>query len=93
MEAISYFGESAMATCTDHRERLAEVTNVTTPRLLIHGHYHKPMYGTYLHKDENNTPGDVRGLGQGLNPLANFTMVFNFDEVKNRIKELDTLKK
>lgn len=93
MEAMEYFGVSELAYCTDHRERLAEVTNVTTPRLLIHGHYHKAMYGTYVHRDENNTVGDVRGLAEGRNSLNNYTMRFNFDEVKKRIEELDTIKK
>jgi len=93
MEAIEYFGEQAMADCIDHRDRLAEVTNVTTPRLLIHGHYHMSMYGTYFHEDEDNTSGDVRGLHQGMASLNNYTMRFNFDEVKNRIKVLDTIKK
>ncbi len=93
MEAIEYFGAEAMASCTDHRERLAEVTNVTTPRLLIHGHYHMSMYGTYVHGDDKNTVGDVRGLHQGLSSLNNYTMRFNFDEAKKRIEELDTIKK
>jgi calcineurin-like phosphoesterase family protein len=88
-EAIRYFGEDALAYCTDHRERLAEVTNVTTPRLLIHGHYHMGMFGTYRHQDDNNTTGDVIGLHQGLGPLQSFTMRFNFNDTKKRIEELD----
>lgn len=93
LEAMEYFGVNEVAYCTDHRERLAEVTNVTTPRLLIHGHYHMSMYGTYAHRDEKNTLGIVRGLHQGMSSLNNYTMVFNFDEVKNSIAELDMIKK
>jgi len=93
MEAIEYFGASEVATCVDHRDRLAEVTNVTTPRLLIHGHYHMSMFGTYFHEDENNTSGDVRGLHHGVSPLSAYTTVFNFDEVKARIEILDMIKK
>jgi hypothetical protein len=93
MEAIEYFSAESVAYAIDHRDRLAEVTNVTIPRLLIHGHYHMSMYGTYFHEDENNTSGDVRGLHQGASSINNYTMVFNFDEVKNRIEELDMIKK
>jgi calcineurin-like phosphoesterase family protein len=93
MEAMEYFGHAEVEYCTDHRNRLAEVTNVTTPRLLIHGHYHRSMYGTYTHQDENSTMGYVRGLDQGLAPLSNFTMVFSFDSVKTSIEELDNMSK
>lgn len=91
--AIEYYGAAEVAYCTDHRDRLAEVTNVTTPRLLIHGHYHKAMYGTYMHGDDNNTMGDVRGLDEGRSPITNYTMRLNFDDVKRRIEELDKITK
>lgn len=92
-EALEYFGAEMLATCTWHREQLKRVTDITTPRILIHGHYHMSMYGTYVHGDENHTVGDVRGLHQGFAPVENFTMVFDFDEIKGRISTLDTIKK
>jgi predicted phosphodiesterase len=93
LDAIRYFGAEMVATCTEHRKMLQRVTDVTTPRILIHGHYHMSMYGTYVHGDEKHTLGDVRGLHQGLAPVNNFCMRFNFDEAKKRIEELDNIKK
>lgn len=91
LEAIEYFGASEVEYCTDHRDRLAEVTNVTTPRILIHGHYHMSMFNTYRHEDENKTTAYVRGLHHGVSPLHSYTMVFNFDEIKKSIEQLDAM--
>lgn len=93
LEAIEYFGAEMVATCNEHRKILKQVTDVTTPRILIHGHYHMSMYGTYVHGDEKHTVGDVRGLHQGFAPVNNFCMIFSFDEAKKRIEELDSIKK
>jgi hypothetical protein len=90
---MKYFGVDSVAECTDHRERLAEVTNVTTPRLLFHGHYHKQMTGVYIHKDEKNTVGQVFGLDEGAAKLPYHTFVFDFVWAKERIEQLDALKK
>jgi calcineurin-like phosphoesterase family protein len=89
MSAMRYFGKENLAACTDHRFRLQEVTDVTAPRLLFHGHYHKRMHGVYMHGDDNHTVGEVYGLDQGLGSLANHTFVFDFDKAKERIEELD----
>lgn len=89
--AMKYYGKEALAACTDHRKRLQEVTDVTTPRLLFHGHYHKPMTGVYLHGDEKHTVGEVFGLDQGLAKLPSHTFTFTFDWAKNRIQELDNI--
>lgn len=91
--AMKYFGVDSVAQCTDHRERLAEVTNVTTPRLLFHGHYHKQMTGIYIHRDEKNTVGQVFGLDEGAAKLPYHTFVFDFVWAKERIEQLDALKK
>lgn len=93
LEAMRYFGSDMLAYTTEHRKLLQRVTDVTTPRILIHGHYHMSMYGTYVHGDEKHTVGDVRGLHQGTASLASHTMVFDFDEIKKRIEELDAIKK
>lgn len=91
MRAMKYFGKENLAACTDHRKRLQEVTDVTTPRLLFHGHYHKPMNGIYMHEDEKHTVGEVFGLDQGLAKLSSHTFTFDFEWAKNRIKELDNI--
>ena len=91
VKAMKYFGKENLAACTDHRRRLQEVTDVTTPRLLFHGHYHKKMTGVYLHGDDENTVGEVIGLDQGLGSLPNHTFIFNFDKAKERIEELDKI--
>lgn len=91
LSAMKYFGKEHLVACTDHRKRLQEVTDVTTPRLLFHGHYHKKMGGIYWHGDEKNTVGEVFGLDQGLGTLPNHTFVFNFDKAKERIEELDNI--
>lgn len=93
LEAMRYFGSDMLAYTTEHRKLLQRVTDVTTPRILFHGHYHMSMYGTYVHGDENHTVGDVRGLHQGTAPLASHTVLFDFDEINNRIEELNNIKK
>ena len=47
-----------------HRKRLAEVVNTTSPALIMHGHYHKFMQGTYK-ADGANRFCDVIGLDEG----------------------------
>lgn len=91
VKAMKYFGKEQLAACTDHRKRLQEVTDVTTPRILYHGHYHKRMSGIYLHGDDNNTVGEVFGLDQGLGTIFNHTSIFHFDWAKERIEELDRI--
>jgi calcineurin-like phosphoesterase family protein len=91
--ALKYYGAEALATCTDHRDRLAEVTNVTTPRILFHGHYHQKMSGIYVHQDENHTVGDVFGLDEGRAKLHLHTFILDFEWAKKRIEELDTITK
>lgn len=89
--AIRYFGADVLNYCSNHRETLARVTNVTTPRLLFHGHYHKYMEGIYVHRDEKNTVGYVYGLDQGLGQVKQNVMVFDFDWAKEKIEKLNNI--
>lgn len=89
--AIKYFGQDALQYCTEHRKLLQRVTDVTAPRILIHGHYHTAMRGTYFHGDAKYTAGDVFGLDQGLAKLSAHTLRFIPDRIKERIAELDNL--
>ena len=91
LQAVKYYGKDALQYCTIHRKLLQRVTDVTTPRMLIHGHYHERMGGTYFHGDDNFTAGDVIGLDEGRAALYRHTMVFDFERAKERITELDTL--
>ena len=93
LSAMKYFGAESLSYCTEHRKLLQRVTDVTTPRLLIHGHYHTGMKGTYIHGDEKHTIGDVIGLHEGRGPFWNHVHVFDFDLAKMRIEELDKIKK
>lgn len=90
-EAMRYFGADVVNQCTQHRKLLKEVTDVVTPRLLFHGHYHKWMEGHFTHNDDNSTVAYVRGLDQGLGPLRKFTYILDLDGAKKEIKKLDTL--
>lgn len=91
MQAMKYFGKENLVACTNHRKRLQEVTDVTTPRLLFHGHYHKSMQGFYLHEDDSSTVGEVFGLDQGLAKIPSHTFTFDFEWAKKRIDELDNI--
>lgn len=66
--AATYFGGEALEICTEHRKTLQRVTDAVTPRVLIHGHYHRLMEGDYRHADGSN--GYVLGLGEGRQPLS-----------------------
>lgn len=89
--AMRYFGADVLNECTNHRKLLQEVTDVTIPRLLFHGHYHKWMEGHVLHNDSNNTVGYVRGLDQGLGHINKFTYVLDLNEVKEEIEKLNMI--
>lgn len=89
--AVKYFGQDALHYTTLHRKLLQRVTDVVAPRVLIHGHYHTAMRGTYFHGDDKFTAGDVIGLDQGLASLPKHTLLFNPEQAKERIAELDTL--
>lgn len=91
LSAMKYYGKESLASCTAHRKRLQEVTDVTTPRLLFHGHYHKSMTGVYLHGDDKHTIGEVYGLDEGLAKIQAHTFTFDFDKAKERIAELDNI--
>lgn len=91
--AMEYYGAEMLANCTTHRAVLKQVTDVTIPRILMHGHYHKAMEGIYAHGDSKNTTGFVRGLDEGSTPLEKYTTVFSFDEARAMIEKLDTIKK
>lgn len=91
MSAMKYYGKENLAACTDHRFRLKEVTDVITPRLLFHGHYHEYMTGVYVHGDDKHTVGEVFGLDEGFGPFMKHIFVFDFDKAKRRIAELDTV--
>lgn len=47
-----------------HRKRLAQVVNPTSPALIMHGHYHKYMVGTYTPAGASRSC-DVIGLDEG----------------------------
>lgn len=89
--AVKYFGKDALHYCTIHRKLLQRVTDVTAPRILIHGHYHAAMRGTYFHGDDKFTVGDVIGLDQGLGKISDHTVVFQWEQAKERIAVLDTI--
>lgn len=91
LSAVKYFGKDALQYCTIHRKLLQRVTDEITPRILIHGHYHAPMRGTYFHGDDKFTVGDVIGLDQGLGKMSDHTLLFIWDQVKERIAVLDNI--
>lgn len=88
--AISHFGPQAVKYCTEHRQRLAEITNKLTPRLLFHGHFHKFMQGTYVHMDENATTAKVIGLNQGTDQNHG-SMKVSFGHIKREIHSLNCI--
>lgn len=82
--AGEYYGDDNLEICTEHRKKLQEVTDVTRPRYLYHGHYHQFMTYGYQH------PGDehdsyVVGLDEGGAMLGKHAIVLDFEVI---IREL-----
>ena len=86
--AVRDFGGDMVDYCQAHRSRLAEVTDVVQPRILLHGHYHRHMAGTYRHTGSEKV-NLVYGLDQGSARLAQTTRKFTTDEVNTTVRLLD----
>lgn len=82
MAAAKFYGRDILDICTDHRIKLAEVTDVVTPKILFHGHYHRYMTGSYRHNDADRSYGRVIGLDQGQGPFRDHTYIFDIAEEK-----------
>lgn len=67
-QVLERFGPKAVRYCINHRNRLADVTNAVTPKVLYHGHYHSTMKGAYVHMDPDASTGFFYGLNQGGRP-------------------------
>lgn len=65
---LERFGPRSVRYCIEHRNRLAQVTNIVTPKILYHGHYHRSMSGAYVHMDDRASTGYFYGLNQGGRP-------------------------
>jgi Calcineurin-like phosphoesterase len=84
--AIRYYGSEALNYTNNHRQLLKRVTDVTTPKLLFHGHYHKDMRGFYVHGDEESSVGWVQGLDQGTGRINKHALELTLDSVKESIR-------
>lgn len=91
MYAMKSFGADMINYCNNHRQLLKRVTDVTTPRLLFHGHYHRYMTGYYVHGDENSTIGYVEGLDEGIASLPRHTRILTLDDIRATITQLDKM--
>lgn len=89
--AMKYYGADMINYCNNHRQLLKRVTDVTTPRILFHGHYHKHMHGFYVHGDENSTVGAVIGLDQGIGSLLQHCATLTLENIGEQIAHLDTM--
>ena len=81
------FGEDMLQYTTEHRQRLARVTDEVRPRILFHGHYHRLMGGRYRHSD--GTAARVLGLDEGGATPNKSCRLLSSDEVRTEIAELD----
>jgi hypothetical protein len=88
-EASRYFGGDMVMMCNEHRRTLQRVTDVVTPRLVFHGHYHMAMFGLFRHEDEEKTPAYVYGLDQGTGRLVKHTVTLKTDWVAEALSNLD----
>lgn len=86
--AISHFGSEAVRYCTEHRYKLAQVTNALTPRVLYHGHFHKYISTTFVHMNPQGTTAKAYGLDQG-SAYSNSHKVTSLDKIRQTIRELD----
>lgn len=89
--AMKSFGADSLNYCNIHRQLLKRVTDVTTPRMLFHGHYHRYMIGYYVHGDEKSTIGVVEGLDEGIAALPRHTRILTLDDIRATIIQLDTM--
>lgn len=89
--AIKSFGADSLNYCNIHRQLLKRVTDVTAPRLLFHGHYHRHMSGYYVHADEKSTIGYVEGLDEGIAALPKHTKILTLDYIRETINQLDNM--
>lgn len=86
-QAAAYFGDEALAYCTEHRLRLKQITDHLTPRILFHGHYHRKMDGYYYHPD--GTKAYVEGLDEGARKPDLHIMEFDPVQIKFFIEQMD----
>lgn len=87
MKAHRYWGEKVMTYCYKNRKMLAKVTNVTTPNLIFHGHYHKFMPATtFAHPD--GTKALVCGLDKGSAPFLESTCILSPEEITEILTEI-----
>lgn len=89
--AARYFGSDMVGICTDHRKQLQRVTDVVTPKLLFHGHYHMAMSGLFHHEDADRTPAKVIGLDQGVGTLVKHIYTLTRENVRTELSVLDTV--
>jgi hypothetical protein len=90
-EASRYFGGDMVYACNEHRRQLQRVTDVVTPRLVFHGHYHMAMTGLFHHEDDARTSARVFGLDQGTGRLPRHTMTLRTDWVAEELSALDNI--
>jgi predicted phosphodiesterase len=83
------FGSDMIDYCHGNRVMLAKATDAVKPRLLLHGHYHMFMAGTYRHAD--GTTAYVKGLDQGTGMLERCTTVLGPEGVRAHILTLDNI--
>lgn len=93
-ELIKKYGLTNVAYTYANREQLKAITNEVNPRLLFHGHYHKPMFSKYRH-EKSGKSAKIFCLDQGTVPLkASSFFVFSFYSAKadiSRLKSKDKL--
>jgi hypothetical protein len=85
MQAGSYFGWDAMEYCSDHRERLRDVTDILVPKIILHGHYHRYMRYDFTHMGFFEEPCTIIGLDEGSARLFEHTAIFDLEEAKTLI--------
>lgn len=85
--AMAHFGYPALANCVLNRMQLQRVTDIVSPRLLFHGHYHAYMSSIYRHAD--GTPAQAVGLDQGIAKLEKNAITVSTDTIYKHILSLD----
>lgn len=86
MKAAMTFGYDVLETCNSHRKTLKRVTDITTPRILFHGHYHHFISAMYTHPD--GTEAFVHGLDEGSAGVPLSTAVYSVRDLEDLCSDL-----
>jgi hypothetical protein len=86
--AYRYFGEDVLSECTEHRKQLKRISDAALPWLVVHGHYHMYMEGTFEHPVQG-LRAKVVGLDQGTNVPGKSTLLLTSEDFEEMIATLD----